>query len=157
MRYVELIGFAILLSAVPLLAHSDPAILKGANGVACQIPNNLLDASVTQFDATPNDVSDVEINTKLTQFGVLADGACRGQDTKEIPAFIKNAFPALPYQVKFNNLKGKYGAKIYCRMEDSDNTVYFTPKWFSLLKVQQAGINNVKITYQIVCLNGRSR
>ena len=157
MRYLELIGLAVLIAAVPLLAHADPAILKGANGVACQIPNNHSNPLVTQFDVTPNDVSDVEINTKLTQFGIRADGVCRGQDTKEIPLFIQNAFPGgLPFIVKHNNIKNKH-SRAFCRMEDSDNTVYFTRKWLSLLKVEQAGLNNLKITYRIICLDGRSK
>lgn len=150
---VALIAAGVLLMAPYVKA--DPAILKGANGVACQIPNSPYGALRTQLDVTPNDGDDVEINTNPSEYDVLADGECTGKDVKQLPAYVDDTWPSLPYEVKYNYLNKK--GKVFCRMEDSDNTVYYTRRWKSVLKVEQTAPNNVTLTYKLICLDGYSK
>ena len=107
------------------------------------------------LDFTPADENDVLIWTHPSQHGALADGICFNQDIKVKPGFINQLNIALPYVVQFNSLKGK--SKVWCRMEDSDNTVYFTRKWRSFLKVEQVGLNNIRVTKLIICADGRTK
>ena len=149
---------ALIAAGVLLLSpyvSADPAILKGANGVACQIPNNQYDPATTQLDFTPADENDVLIYTHPSLYGVRADGVCFNIDKQVKPAFINQLNIMLPYVVSYNSLKGK--TKTWCRMEDSDNNVYFTRKWRSLLKIEQVAPNNVKITKLIICADGRQK
>lgn len=147
---------AIIVSLATLSAAADPAILKGANGVACQIPNSVFGPAAGQHDFTPADENDVVISTSVGLAGARATGLCRNVDQKVFGPFINAIAPALPLTVKYNSLNGG-GQKTFCRMEDSDNVQYFTRKWRSLLKIEQVSATSVRITKLLLCVDGRAK
>ena len=151
---VALVAAGVLLMAP--YAKADPAILKGANGVACQIPLNAFNPLVGQYGFTPADENDVKIATLSTPSGIRAFGTCNNVDLKVDKKFVATIAPSLPFEVKINSDKLSY-RKIFCRMEDSDNIVYYSKDWKSLIRIELVGTGQVKVTKKLRCLNGRSK
>ena len=146
---LAIIAGALLLST----AKADPAILNGGSGADCQIPVKIdpYKGKVRLFlDSSKSDENDVTI----VSTGTVATADCESIDVK----VRKNALnqldlSTLPLEIKF---KGKDFKRVYCRIEDSDGTQYFTRDWKSLVKVELAG-TKFKVTKKILCIDGKSK
>ena len=130
---------------------ADPAILNGANGADCQIPLKpncySCKKGINQIDFQPVNENDLNILVVSSE----ATAICENVDEKvRIPFFNKLDIVTLPYEVKLSN---KDLPKVWCRIEDSDNNLYFSKKWKTLLKVEVQGAK-YKVTKKVFCQDG---
>lgn len=147
--YLPLALAAVITAGLGFSAHADPAILSGGNGADCQLPIDPFNFN-NQLDYSPSD----ENGLNFLVINNSATAVCESVDEKVRPAFINKANPGtLPYILK---LKGTNQKRVWCRMEDSDNVVYFTRDWVSLLKVELVG-TKLRVTKKLLCVDGKAK
>ena len=149
--YIPLV-LAIMAGALLLsTAKADPAILNGNSGDDCQYPVKIdpYQNKVRLFlDSSKSDENDVNI----TSTGTIATADCESVDLK-VRARALNQFDlsTLPLEIK---LRGKDYRRVYCRIEDSDGTQYFTRDWLSLVRIELQGAK-FKVTKKLSCVDGK--